>query len=252
MHALLLSAGQGRRLLPLTTNRPKCALRFHGRSVLEWQIDTLLAAGVDRVTVVLGYGAAGIESLLGERYPGAPVHPLFNPFFRVSDNLASCWVARSAMAEDFLLINGDTVFEGSIIRGLLAHAHGPITLTVDHKTTYDDDDMKVVLGDNGQLQQVGKQLPAERVNGESIGISCFRGQGPGLFRDAVEAAMREPEALQRWYLSVIDELAGQTLVHWHSIAGQRWAELDFREDLEDVASVLAPTAATTAQATSAG
>lgn len=252
MHALLLSAGQGRRLLPLTEDRPKCALRFHGRTVLEWQIDTLLAAGLDRVTVVLGYGAAGVESLLAERYTHAPVHALFNPFYRVSDNLASCWVARHAMADDFLLINGDTVFEVGIIRGLLAKAHGPITLTVDHKTLYDDDDMKVVLAENGQLQRVGKQLAAERVNGESIGISCFRGRGPALFRDAVDVAMREPEALKRWYLSVIDQLAGQSLVHWHSIAGQHWAELDFHEDLEDVATVLAPASAPTAHTATSG
>lgn len=237
--ALLLSAGQGRRLLPLTKDRPKCILSFHGRSVLEWQIDTLLEAGIDGVTVVTGYGVERVEQLLAERYANATVDTVFNPFYRVSDNLASCWVARTAIRGELLLINGDTLFEGRIIRDLMAAPPAPVTLTVDHKAVYDDDDMKVSLDGDGRLLRVGKRLPHAQTDGESIGITRFHGDGAALFREAVERAMRAPEALHLWYLSIIDTLAEAGHVRTCSIAGRQWAELDYPADLEAVSEVLA-------------
>ncbi|WP_240466245.1 NTP transferase domain-containing protein [Arhodomonas sp. KWT] len=238
-HALLLSAGQGRRLLPLTEDRPKCSLSFHGRSVLEWQIDTLLEAGVDGVTVVTGYGAELVEALLERRYGNAGVQTVFNPFYRVSDNLASCWIAREAIRGELLLINGDTLFEGDIVRDVLAAPPAPVTLTVDFKDAYDDDDMKVSLHGDGRLRRVGKRLDPSEVDGESIGMTRFQGDGAALFREAVENAMRDPDALRLWYLSIIDAMADQGHVRAFPIAGRQWAELDFPEDLEPVSEVLA-------------
>ena len=62
--AIILSAGQGRRLLPLTENTPKCLLPVAGKPVLAWQIDALLAAGVEEVTIITGFQVAQIEELL--------------------------------------------------------------------------------------------------------------------------------------------------------------------------------------------
>ena len=72
----------------------------------------LLAAGVNEITVVTGFQSSLVEALLQQRYAqSAQVNTIFNPFFEVADNLASCWIARFAMDRDFLLLNGDTVFD---------------------------------------------------------------------------------------------------------------------------------------------
>src|SRR4030065_460360 len=114
--AIILSAGQGRRLLPLTENTPKCLLPVSDTPVLTWQIDALLAVGIDEITIVAGFQVSLIEALLQQRYANYPkIKILFNPFFEVADNLASCWIARTIMDSDFLLLNGDTVIESTLL-----------------------------------------------------------------------------------------------------------------------------------------
>ncbi|HCO44228.1 MAG TPA: nucleotidyltransferase [Gammaproteobacteria bacterium] len=234
----MLSAGQGRRLLPLTADRPKCLIDLHGKTLLQWQLDALLAAGVGPITVVTGYAAAAVEALLERHYDSRVVRAQFNPFFQVADNLGSCWIARDAFEGDVLLLNGDTVFETPVVERLLAAPPAPIRLTVDSKAGYDDDDMKVVL-DGERLLRIGKHLPVDAVDAESIGLLRFDAAGARRFRQAVELALREPDGLRWWYLSVIDRLADEGVVQTCSIRGLRWGEVDFPRDLEPARAVVA-------------
>ncbi len=237
MKAIILSAGQGTRLLPLTAEVPKCALPILGKTVLEWQIDELLKSGVDDIVVVTGFATDKVEQLLARRYDRTMVRTVFNPFYKVSDNLATCWVVRNEMAEDFILLNGDTLFDTTVLRSLLASSAQPITVTIDKKTTYDDDDMKVLL-DGNRLTRIGKDIPLDQADAESIGMLFFRGTGPALFQKTIEQVLRTPEGLKRWYLSVINELAQTTTVGTCCIEGSPWAELDFPADLKKVEEVV--------------
>lgn len=234
MKAIVLSAGQGRRLLPLTERTPKCLLEVADRTVLELQLRSLARCGIEHVTVVVGFGARHVERFLAEEpVPGIEVEALFNPFYIVSDNLATCWVARPAMDGDFLLINGDTIFEDRVLRRLLDTPRSAVTLAIDHKREYDEDDMKVTLDGDGKLLAIGKQLKPERVSGESIGLLRFQGAGSLRFASELERAMRDPEALGAWYLSVVDVMAQEGMVDTASIRSFYWREIDSREDLED-------------------
>jgi choline kinase len=241
MRAIVLSAGQGKRLLPLTAELPKCLLPVgNGQTLLEFQLHTLARCGISRVTIVSGFGVDRVERFLAEhRVPGLEVELLFNPFFAVSDNLATCWVARAAMHEDFVLANGDTLFQPDVLRRLLGSAPAPITVTIDHKRGYDEDDMKVSLDDDGRLLAIGKNLKPEFVHGESIGLLSMRGAGVRRFREAVERTMRAPEGLRAWYLSVVNTLAQEGVVQTASIRGMWWQEIDSPEDLEDAHRSLA-------------
>jgi len=231
MKAIILSAGQGKRLSPLTDTRPKCLVELSGRSVLSWQLRHLASAGVTEAVVVTGFAADAVEAeIAGLDLPGIKVRTLFNPFFSVTDNLATCWMARAEMTGDFLILNGDTLFEPAIAKSLLAAPPAAITVTINRKDGYDADDMKV-QSEGLALRDIGKTI--ETYDAESIGFLRFDAVGGALFVRTVEAAMRMPQSLRRWYLSIIAEIAKahDEAVRVHSIEGLQWAEMDVPEDL---------------------
>lgn len=231
-HAILLSAGQGSRMLPLTAERPKCLIEFSGRTLIEWQIEMLARGGVKRIDVVTGFMTDMVDDVLARiDDPRVTITTRFNPFYKVADNLGSCWIARDAMEGDFLILNGDTLVSEAIVRSVQQDRGWPITVTVDVKDGYDSDDMKVERAGE-RLLRIGKTLTAEQSNAESIGFLAFRGEGSALFREAVRKAMRTPEGVQHWYLKVIDSLAPTRKVGTVSIQGEEWGEVDFLNDIE--------------------
>ena len=231
MRAIILSAGQGSRLLPLTADRPKCLIEFSGRTLLDWQLDALIANGIDDIVVVVGFRFDQVEAALAARgETRARVRTLFNPFYQVADNLGSVWLALGEMNEDFLILNGDNLIPPSLVARALK-SKTPISVTVDIKDDYDADDMKV-RRDGERLIAIGKTLAAESVDAESIGLLVVTGDGPRLFAEAVEAFMRTPEGTRSWYLKVIDRLAVDTEIGTVSIAGEAWGEVDFPADVE--------------------
>lgn len=237
-NAVILSAGQGRRLLPLTENQPKCMLEIADRTILQWQIDALLANNIESIHVITGFHAEQINDMIAEKYAGVKgIRTIFNPFFSVSDNLASCWMASAAMEKEFVLINGDTIFEPAILKHVLGSPDAPITLTIDKKSRYDEDDMKVELN-GSEVVHVSKVLNESQTHAESIGMLYFRDKGAELFRNRVSQSMHKPSGLKSWFLSVIDELAGEGKVQARSIAGFRWAEIDFIADLKNAEKLL--------------
>jgi choline kinase len=251
MKAIVLSAGQGKRLLPWTETDPKCLLPVDGeRPMLEVQLRTLARCGVERATVLVGFGAERVERFLETHpVPGLVTETIYNPFYDVSDNLVTCWLARTAMTEDFVLLNGDTLFEERVLARALEAME--IAVTVDHKARYDDDDMKVSIDPVGRLRAVGKRLAPETVNGESIGLLAFRGSGVKRFRDALEEAIRRPESKRAWYLSVVNALARRAAVETISIHGLWWCEIDSPEDLAKARAAFADGGAPRAAAAAA-
>jgi len=234
MKVIILSAGQGRRLMPLTADCPKCALSVAGSPVLAWQLNAISQCpGITEVVVVTGFATDKVEAIIADfNSDRLSVRALYNPFFANCDNLGTCWIARHEMQEPFVLINGDTLFEAAVLQRLTqGSAKTPITLTVDRKAEYDDDDMKVIL-DQGRLCHVGKKLDRSRVNGESIGMTRFDRQGAQQFRAEVERSMRFGEGLNRWYLSAIDAIAQKQVLGACLIEGLNWCEIDTREDID--------------------
>lgn len=236
--AILLSAGRGSRLLPLTAERPKCLIEFSGRSLIGWQVEMLARGGVRQIDVVTGFATDMVEAhLAGISDPRVEIVTHFNPFYQVADNLGSCWIVRERMeAGDFLLLNGDTLVSEEIVARVQQDPDWPIAVTVDMKDDYDSDDMKVER-EGARLVQIGKTLGPEESNAESIGFLAFRGEGAALFREAVRQAMRTAEGVNHWYLKVIDTLAASGRVGTVSIAGLDWAEVDFLTDIEQATTL---------------
>lgn len=220
--------------MPVTENRPKCLIRLSGRTLLEWQIRTLYSCGVTEIGVVTGFAADSVESEIARiRLPGLSIKAILNPFFSVSDNLASCFMARQEIssAERLVLVNGDTLFEPAVLARVLEEATAPITVTIDRKERYDADDMKVQLAGD-RLLRVGKTLDPGSVGGESIGLLVMSREGAGRFAHELDAVIRQPTGLKSWFLSVIDRLAqNEGIVGVVSIEGLEWGEVDFPPDL---------------------
>jgi len=233
--AIILSAGKGSRLLPLTEDRPKCLIAFSGKSLLEWQLDALAANGITDMVVVTGFRDDLVDAVAARR---AGVRTLFNPFYHVADNLGSVWLARSEFDRDTLLLNGDTLISPALVAKVLATEQGAVTVTVDEKDDYDSDDMKV-LREGDRLLRIGKALEPGEYNSESIGLLAFRGEGGNQFIDQVDRMMHTAEGTRRWYLRAIDALAQESEVLTVSIKGEQWQEVDFPEDVEKAKALTA-------------
>jgi len=232
--AIILSAGQGSRLGHLTDDRPKCLIEFNGRTLLDRQLDALAANGVDEVVVVTGFRDDQIEAALKRRGDAGPrVRTVYNPFYKVADNLGSLFVAREEIAGDVLVWNGDTLVSEDLMARVVGNRdQDGICVTIDRKEGYDEDDMKVVVDDAGRLHAIGKRLDLAKVNAESIGLLAFRGAGAQTFRHAIERAIRASEGTTIWYLRVIHQIAQEAPVWTLDINGHEWGEVDFPEDVE--------------------
>jgi L-glutamine-phosphate cytidylyltransferase len=230
MKAIILSAGQGSRLGHLVDDRPKCLIDFNGRSLLDRQLDTLEANGVDEAVVVTGFHDELVNDAIAQRNGGPSVRTIFNPFYKVADNTGSLFMARTELSGDCLVWNGDTLVSGELMRRVVGNDRTGICVTIDRKDSYDDDDMKVIE-QGGRLRAIGKRI-SDGVNAESIGLLAFRGGGAERFRDAIERAMRTPEGTTIWYLRVVHHLAQNGDVWTLDIDGEEWGEVDFPADVE--------------------
>ena len=236
--AIILSAGQGSRLGHLTDERPKCLIDFGGRTLLDRQLDTLAAAGIGEAIVVTGFRDELVEEAIAKRSGGPRVRTIYNPFYKVADNLGSLFMAREELSGDCLVWNGDTLVSDGLMTRVVGNDRPGICVTIDRKPAYDEDDMKVVVGDDGRLKAIGKRLPGG-VNGESIGLLAFRSDGAGRFRAAIERDIRTAQGTTIWYLRVIHHIAEQDEVWTLDIAGEQWGEVDFPQDVERARALVA-------------
>lgn len=231
IHAVLLCAGLGSRLLPLTADRPKCLIEVGGRAILDHQVSALREAGVARITVVGGYRADRLAAFLDARWPAAERPRLvFNPFYAVASSIGSVWAARAVLEGPFALLNGDTVYDPALVADGLSRLAPGLNLFVEPVAAPAEDDMLVML--NGALvTHVGKTLDPERARHRSLGfVATADGDGAGYARTLAEviAAPGGPDAFHH---AVVDRLAEAGRVSAVPFAGGVWTEIDRPEDI---------------------
>ncbi len=200
--------------------------------MIEWQVWALTQGGVDDIAVVVGYHARDVQDLLKRlEGPKLKIRTIFNPFYKLADNLASCWMARHEMKGEFIQVNGDNLFKADLVKVLLAAPAAPVTVAINHKPNYDADDMKVMM-DGERLTEIGKTLPAETVNAEAIGFYVFRADGAKAYVETLDRAMREPAGLKQWFPAAVGMLAKNIAVRTVALDGIQWCEVDFPVDLQ--------------------
>src|SRR3954453_9688952 len=174
MIGMVLAAGAGRRLAPLTDDLPKTLLEVAPEtSILDIALHNLADVDLDEVVVVTGFAAHQIDTRLEtlQRRHGVRLRTLFNDKATIWNNAYSLWLARDYFSEGVLLCNGDTVHPDSVEKTLLATEPREIVLAMDDVKPLAEEEMKIVLGPQGTMIRINKMLDPGAIAGEYIGLT---------------------------------------------------------------------------------
>ena len=233
MIGLVLAAGPGRRLHPLTDALPKTLLPIDGdRTILDLALANLRAAGVERAAVVTGFAADRVRERAPdlERRHDVKLDLVHNERAEEWNNAYSLWLARDAFAEGVMLINGDTVHPASVERTLLGARGADLVLALDREKRRGGEEMKVLLRDGGQVARINKAIDAEQAHGEYIGVTLIEPAAAGPLADALEATWRRDPSL--YYEDGFQELIDRGgAVAGAAIGAIDWVEVDNHDDL---------------------
>lgn len=169
MKAIILAAGIASRLRPLTDSTPKCLLKVGKKNLLQRTVDALLKNGINEFVVVTGYLNSQIEDFLKSNYNNCQFTFIHNEKYASTNNIYSLWLSKEAvMNEDVLLLDSDILFDSKIITKLL-DSDAPNVLTLNNHPL-GEEEIKVVVDDEGQIIEINKTCNPKSAIGESIGI----------------------------------------------------------------------------------
>jgi choline kinase len=113
--AIILAAGFGTRLSPLTDGAPKCLTLVNGTPILLNALEALASAGVRECTIVTGYMAQAVERAIGERHRGLKVRYILNELYAQTNDMYSLLLARDTLEEGALVLEGDVFFRPPLL-----------------------------------------------------------------------------------------------------------------------------------------
>lgn len=170
MRAIILAAGTASRLRPLTLHTPKCLLKVGERTLLERSMDTLIKAGIREFCIVTGYLHEKIEDFVKQTY-GESIDVCFihNKDYETTNNIYSLWLARpKADGQEVLLLDSDLLYDGQIVERVLADSHENVLTLIRHELG--EEEMKVVMNEDGAITEISKTCNPALAAGESLGI----------------------------------------------------------------------------------
>jgi choline kinase len=233
MIGIVLAAGPGKRLGPLTSYSPKTLLPVGARhSLLDVVLGNLKAVGIEDIAVVTGHQSAVIEESGPdlERRHEVCLQLIFNPQFAARNNAYSLWCARELFTHGALLVNGDTLHPQLVEERILAESSDDVVLAVDRSQPVGFEAMKVQLSPRGSLELITKDIDVTEADGEYIGVTLIRPQAAGPLTSALERTWRRDSSL--YYEDAFQELVRSgTQIGTVSIDGAEWVEVDDRADL---------------------
>src|SRR5678816_2955431 len=161
MKVVILTAGAGSSLYPLTKDRPKSLLTVKGMALLERLLLQSAAAGLAPV-VVVGYEKEKILDLVRRLQPSLPhrVEIVENPRYDRTNTLYSLWLARHRCTESpFMLVDGDLICDETIFADVVSDERETL-LAIDRGRVMGDEEVKVLCDAEGRVTDIGKALPA--------------------------------------------------------------------------------------------
>lgn len=182
--AIILSAGIGKRLKPITDEIPKSLIKINEKTILEHQLEKLKDFGItDKdIIIITGYKAKLIRKVAGEE-----IKYIHNFYFQTTNSLYSLWLARKEDLENgFILLNSDIIFHKDVLNKLLSKEGNAIA--VDFKKKLQDGQMNVIVENKENVIKISKKIKATDASGESVQIIKFDNAGTKIiFKRADEA-----------------------------------------------------------------
>ena len=240
MRLFILAAGTGSRLMPLTKNTPKSLLDLgDGTTLLERQLNNAIDSGIiDDIIILTGYKKEQIEAKILEYKDRIKIKTIYNPFYENSNNLFSLYFAFNLMTQkDFIITNGDNVYVKGIYEKVNAVApEEAITITIDYKDEYDEDDMKVTFLEDKLVKKVHKEIPLDKTDAESVGLAFVKGKlSRKLFKKKVVQMIKDETNINKYWLVIFNELVKEGIpINSAEIKESDWREMDFHPDLKNL------------------
>ncbi len=224
MKAIILAAGRGTRISRFIDERPKCTVDIGGTTLIEYTVDLLQSKGIEEIVIVIGYQAEYVKEVLRDR----SVTFVYNPFFDVTNGIASIWFARQHLVpgEDTVLMSGDVFLSPEIVDELLRLRETPVLLA--DPTRIEEADYRYYY-QNGLLLRYGKDLSIDETTGECLGVAKLSGDKVALYKNHMEEMINR-QCHSVWWENVLYDLVGKEEIYIHEVIGHFWSEVDFVED----------------------
>lgn len=227
--AIILAAGTGTRLMPLTKDIPKPLLEIDDTSLLERMITNCISNGVFEFIIVLGHKKERvIEKIdyLKNKY-NVKISTVENKKYSSTNTSCSVNLATRQLDEDILIINGDNVVDERIISGLVKI--NETALVIDNHKQLNEESFKLRI-ENNVIMEIGKGINIDTASGEFIGISKVSKDDLSMFNFILENLIAED--VQNYYDLTYKDLSKKASVEYFYTNGLKWTEIDDEKDWE--------------------
>lgn len=225
MKAIILAAGRGTRISRMIEEIPKCVLPVDGIPLIRRSVMMLLERNIQPV-VCVGY----CDTKIYEALQGLEVTYYYNPFFNVTNSIASFWFAREELTEDTIIMNGDVYIDNNILN-LIIETEKECALMVDTgRTTVGDYFLKL---ENGFIKKYGKDLPLQERSCEYVGIGKVKKKFLEDFKEKLENLIGSQQH-QLWWENILYSLIEEKNIDTIDISGNFWSEIDYFDDYERI------------------
>ena len=231
MKAVILAAGVGSRLRPITERRPKCLVNVAGRAILERQIEAYASAGIKDIIIVAGYQSERVQEYCSG-LQHSKVKIVENVDYAVTNNMYSLYLAKEELAgEEFILSNGDVVFDPAIILMLVSSkARDLVVVQAGH---YDEEAMKIGTNPSNYISDISKTISSQTAYGTSIDVYSFSRQSSEILFSEIRALVEKEKKLNEWTEMALQRLFRSQALKMRplDIGKTGWVEIDDYRDL---------------------
>ncbi|MEW4285746.1 phosphocholine cytidylyltransferase family protein [Priestia koreensis] len=225
MKAILLAAGRGTRISRMIEEIPKCTLPIQGVPLIRRTVLMLIARNIEPI-VCVGY----CDKKIYEALRGLNVKYYYNPFYNVTNSIASLWFAKQELTNDVIIMNADVYFETHILDDII-NTHKSCTLMVDTGRTVEGDYFLKL--ENGLIKKYGKDLPLEERSCEYVGIGKVRLEFLKEFKRRLEYLITHQQH-QLWWENILYSLVEEEKIETLDVKGCFWSEIDYFDDYERI------------------
>ncbi len=231
LKAIILAAGVGSRIRPLTDNCPKCLLKVGDKTILEMMVSHIQDCGINEIVFVLGYLQEQIRDFVGIKFPDVNAHFVSNVKYNLTNTGFSLLLAKDLIkGASFIKFDADVVFDKEILQRLIECDYAN-ALCIDKNINLDAEEVKVIIDDQNKVLEASKTVESKQAVGESIGIEKIDGETAVLLFAELEAMMEDTSYHLAYYEAAYERLIEKDVCFYAlDISGLRWTEIDTHED----------------------